>query len=348
MYKLICQGLKTLIKTTIALLAILAVFYFSANYILRKLAVKAVAELKPLLEEKGIIVEAFDYSTVRLNSYNSIAVINTNLDFYLNKKMFGKESFHARFDAATINIRFADFNNPSLFFTLKDFSVFVEPDDEDVKKPFGKLENGYLKSRIPLYLKTPEESAREIFAEIKNLFRENKTPMDLEINTEVLLGIDEKEIKVGLITERYDGWTYLKLDDEDIIMAAQSFDLDLAEKEAEIISGYPSLVPAMIKISRDAKRTSQYEKSRDNSFPEDAYRHIYWSYHLTKEFGPELAKKIMDAHETAPGNTKNERMMDYHNNEIGQKYANEVISIEEIKRRVLQSKEVIRWPEEIG
>ncbi len=341
-------SLKTLIKTIIVLLVIFGVFYFSANYVLKKLTAKVVSELKPRLEQKGIIIEEFDYSTVRLNSYNSVAVDNTNLDFHLNKKMYGKESFHAQFKASSISIRFADFKNPSLFFTLKGFSFFVEPEDENTKKPFGKLEKGYLKSRIPVYLKTPEESVQEIVAEIKNLFRENKTPLDLEIKADVILGIDEKEIKVGLITERRDGWTYLKLDHEDILAAAKSFDLDLAEKEAEIMAEYPSMVPAMIKISRDAKRVSELEKSRNTSFPEDAYRHIYWSYHLTREFGPELAKKIMDAHETAPGNTKNERLMDYHNNEVGQKYANETISIEEIKRRVLQSAEIIRWPEEIG
>jgi hypothetical protein len=261
--------------------------------------------------------------------------------------MYGKESFHAQFDTRSITVRFADFNNPALFFTLTDFSVFIEPDEESEKKPFGKLENGYLTSRIPVYLKNPEESAREILNEINILFQENKTHLDLEIEVDVLLGIDNKEVKVGMFTERIDEQTYLKFDADDIRAAAQSFDLELAQKEAEIIAEYPSKVPAMIKITRDAKRISTAEKSKDRSFPEDAYRHIYWSYHLTKTFGPELSKEITDAHETAPGNTENERSMDYHNNAVGRAFANEHLNPEEIKQRVLLSKDIIRNPQEV-
>jgi hypothetical protein len=336
--------LKRLIKTFTFLLALVALIYVSTNYLLRKVAVKVVEELKPRLEQKGIMVESFNYSSVRLNSYNSLAIDKIDLDFYLNKSMYGKESFQSQFNARSVSMRFADFENPSFFFTINDFSIYIEPDEENVSKPFGKLENGYLKSRIPVYLKNPEESAREILQEVKKLFRENNTPMDLEIRSDVFLGIDQKEVKVGLFTERQDGWTYLKFNDDDILAAAKSFDLDLTEKEASIIANYPSLVPSMIKITRDAERISQSEKAKNTSFPEDAYRHIYWSYHLTKAFGPDLAKDITDAHETAPGNTDAERKMDYHNNEIGRKYAAESLSANEIKRRVQQSNEVIRYP----
>ena len=339
--------MKTAIKTVIFFLVLFLLVYFSANFVLRKLAEKAITTLQPRLEKKGIIIENFDYSTVRMNSYNSCAISDIDLNFQLNRKMFGKESFKADFNAKSITVRFADFQNPSFFFTFRDFSLFIHAEEPEARKTFGRLENGFLQSRIPLYLKTPEESAREIIAEVKTLFNESKTPMDLEIAADVLLGIDDKEIKVGLFTERIDSVTYLKFNDEDILKAALEFDLDLAEKEAEIIANYPGKVPGMIKITRDAKKYSVFEKNKDNSFPEDAYRHIYWSYHLTRELGPELSKEITDAHETAPGNTEKERSMDYHNNEVGRKYAGEILSMDEIKNRVLNSGEIIRNPSEV-
>lgn len=305
------------------------------------------AELKPRLEQKGILIENFNYKNISLNSYNSCVVNDIDLDFHLTRKMYGGESFKARFNANSITVRFADFNNPSFFFTLKDFELFIEPEENSAKKPFGKLENGYLKSRIPLYLKNPEESAREILAEVKKLFRENKTPIDLEIKVDVLLGIDKKEVKVGLYTERIESQTYLKFEVKDILKAAKEFDLDLAIKEAEIIANHPSKVPALIKITRDAKRLSEFELSKNASFPEDAYKHIYWSYYLTREFGPDLAKEITDAHETLPNNTENERKMDFHNNEVGRKYANEILSANELKKRTLVSNEIIRDPNEV-
>jgi len=340
--------LKRLIKSTIFFAILGVIIYLSANYILKKAAVRVVQELKPRLEQKGIIIREFSYANVRLSSYNSVVINRVDLEFYLKKTMYGKESFDARFDAGSVSVRFADFNNPSFFFTLTDFNLYVESDETNTSKPFGKLENGHIKSRIPLYLKYPEESAREILTEIRILFKDNQTRLDLDVSTEVLLGIDQKEVKVGLYTERIDTTTYLRFDDQDILKAAESFDLDLTEKEAEIIAQYPSKVPAMIKITRDAKRLSKTEKAKNSRFPEDAYRHIYWSYHLTKALGPKLAKQITDAHETAPGNTKSERLMDYHNNEVGRSYAIETLSIDELKRRVLQSGEIIRSPEDIG
>lgn len=305
------------------------------------------AILQPRLEQKGIIVENFDYSSVRMNSFNSCALSDVDLDFYLNRKMYGKESFKAAFNAKTITIRFADFRNPSFFFSLSDFSLFIHANEGDDRKTFGKLENGFLKTRIPLYLKTPEESAREILTEIKILFNENKTPMDFEIEADVFLGIDDKEIKVRLFTDRIGTITYLKFNDRDIFEAAKSFDLDLSVKEAEIIANHPGKVPGMIKITRDAKKYSMFEKSKHKTFPEDAYRHIYWSYHLTRAFGPELAKEITDAHETEIGNTEKEHQMDYHNNEVARNYAKEILSTDEIINRVLHSPEIIRDPNEV-
>jgi hypothetical protein len=339
--------LKFLIKTSIFFLILFLIAFFSANYVLKKLAVKALSEFKPRLEQKGIIIENFNYNNIVLNSYNSCAITNIDLDFHLNRKMYDTNSFKAKFNAKSITIRFADFNDPSFFFTFKDFSLFVEPEKKSTKKPFGKLENGYLKSRIPLHLNYPEESAKEILAEVKILFRENRTPIDLEIEVDALLGIDEKEVKVGLYTQRIDAVTYLKFDEEDILNAAKNLDLILAKKEAEIISNHPSRVPALIKITRDAKRLSEAEKNKDASFPDDAYKHIYWSYQLAREFGPDLAKEITDAHETIPNNTANERIMDYHNNEVGRKYATEKLSSHELKNRVLHSEEIIRSPNEV-
>ena len=198
-----------------------------------------------------------------------------------------------------------------------------------------------------MYLKTPEESAREIFNEIRILFKDNKTPMDLVFEVDALLGIDSKEVKDGLFTKREEDVTYLRFDAVDIYKAAHEFDIDLAEEEAEIISNYPSMVPAMIKITRDAKRLSVLEKDRDHAFPEDAFRHIYWSYHLARNFGPSLAEDITNAHETIPGNTEEERQMDYHNNEIGIALSSEKMSNDELRNLVLNSQDIVRNPKEI-
>jgi hypothetical protein len=78
--------------------------------------------------------------------------------------------------------------------------------------------------------------------------------------------------------------------------------------------------------------------------PEDAYRHVLWSYLLTKKFGPEFAEIVTDAHETLPTNTAAERRMDFHNNRIGRDYAQRGIRRERILWLVKNDVNVIRYP----
>jgi hypothetical protein len=166
--------------------------------------------------------------------------------------------------------------------------------------------------------------------------------------TTAFLGLDDKELQVRMFTERIADTTFLRFNPDDILVAAQQLDLDLVQQEADVIARHPGKALAMIKITRDAKRLSVMEKSRNSSFPEDAFRHVYWSYTLTREFGAELAKEITDAHENEPGNTPQERKMDYHNNEVARSYAATALTLEDLKSRALTSPEIIRHPSEVN
>ena len=94
-----------------------------------------------------------------------------------------------------------------------------------------------------------------------------------------------------------------------------------------------------------AKDTSKDAHKRDRSVPEDAYRHVLWSYLLTQKFGPEFAETVTDAHETLPTNTAAERRMDFHNNRIGREFAQQGVKRERILWLVKNHRDVIRYPE---
>jgi hypothetical protein len=79
--------------------------------------------------------------------------------------------------------------------------------------------------------------------------------------------------------------------------------------------------------------------------PEDAYRHVLWSYLLTKEFGGAFAVEVTNAHETGKtGNTREERLMDINNNEIGREYARRGEEEQELLKLTLTDPRVIRKP----
>lgn len=53
----------------------------------------------------------------------------------------------------------------------------------------------------------------------------------------------------------------------------------------------------------------------------DAFRHAYWSFTVTREFGPAEAKAFGDAHEVSVPNKPEERLMDLYNNQVGRELA---------------------------
>ncbi len=79
--------------------------------------------------------------------------------------------------------------------------------------------------------------------------------------------------------------------------------------------------------------------------PEDAYRHVLWSFLLTRTYGPEFARRVTDAHEIGDtGNTEADHRMDYNNNDIGRRYAAEGVQEAELLGRVRTDGRVVRSP----
>ena len=70
------------------------------------------------------------------------------------------------------------------------------------------------------------------------------------------------------------------------------------------------------------KRQGSEEHQHDPAVPEDAFRHVLWSYLLTREYGVDFSMKVTDAHEEGrTENTRDEKLMDINNNRIGRNYA---------------------------
>jgi hypothetical protein len=81
---------------------------------------------------------------------------------------------------------------------------------------------------------------------------------------------------------------------------------------------------------------------------EDAMRHVFWSFLLTNQFSPEFALLVTYAQEMRPGNTPDERAMDFHNNAVGRNLATEGIFFGALPDQVRTDPGIIRDPEEVG
>jgi hypothetical protein len=111
-----------------------------------------------------------------------------------------------------------------------------------------------------------------------------------------------------------------------------------------------------LRITDEARGISLEAFRRDPHIPEDAFRHVWWSYHLTKAFGPEFSKELTDAHEfrsdsqemgSTVRNIETNHAMDYHNNKIGSDYALQGYPEGSLLERTMKDPDVIRSPSEV-
>jgi len=329
----------------IALVLLAVVAYFTGGYIAREMLKYGLAYVEPELEDHGISVKYFQYGDVRLHSFKSFSIKGVDIKFDLEKEIYGKKSFSAEFYSKSVIVKLTNLKDPTIRLTFKDFNLYIQPNEENPDRSFGKFENAYWKGEAPIRLYNIKESGQLVIEKLRTLLRENSIPDPIEFEGDAFLSLDGNPFKIRMFTERIDDKTYLKLDEDDILEASKDYpDVELSEEEAKLISQYPARALHILKITRDAKRISEMKKAKKEEFPDDAFKHVYWSYHLTRTFGADFAQEITDAHETLPNNTPQQRKMDFHNNEIGRKLASRNFSERELENIVLNSPDVIRSP----
>ena len=333
-------------KFILAIIVILVISYFAGNYILTNLSNKYLVEVRAQLEAKGLFFEEFSFEDITLRSFRSASINEVDITFRLDQEIYGGKSFHSSFKAESVILTLESLSDLLFTFSINDFSLFVEPAEPSRRQTFGKFEEASFSSDLPLDMRSPEASAKLILIQVENLFSQNKA-VGLSLSGIARVTIDQEEVAMRVRTVELGDSVQLRFNKNDIIKTADLFNVELTDQEAEVIDTHTSKVPVMIRLTRDATRKSIAYRKADRLFPEDAFRHVYWSYHLARQLGPDLAKQITDAHETASGNTAKERKMDYHNNAVGRKLANTDLSENQLRRLVLDSEEVIRRPNQI-
>ncbi|MEM8946228.1 MAG: hypothetical protein AAGD11_13730 [Planctomycetota bacterium] len=197
----------------------------------------------------------------------------------------------------------------------------------------------------PLSLFDPGKSLRTVLPEVVRLLTATEFNMPLELNGSLSFSLNDDPVKIGIEVQQTDDTYALRLTPADVAKLSQRFDEQLTEAEVQLLADYPLRAARLLEIKDAAESDSRRARERDESIPEDAFRHVLWSYLLAKTYGEEFAKRVGDAHEQGDtGNTPAEREMDYHNNAIGRAYAANKFPRTALLKRMLQDPEVRRQP----
>jgi hypothetical protein len=269
------------------------------------------------------------------------------------------EGLHARFDLnLRDNVRFqstADTRAVALRlanpFTLRGSIRFqgielrFEGSDLPRSLPFERFANANL-TVGDLPLARPRQAAQEIRRKLKELFIDNAAVGDVRFSGDVKLTVEEVELAAHLYTEQDNGLFRLRFRQSDIQALSDRKNMGLAPEQIKIVSYYPVRVPVIMLVT-DKANDSARRHEPDDDWLRDAHRHVVWSFLLTRHFGPDFAVLVTDAQEMRPGNTPNERAMDFHNNAMGRTLFAEGAGLETLAERVRKHPDIIRHPDEV-
>ncbi|MEW6746946.1 MAG: hypothetical protein AB1486_29775 [Planctomycetota bacterium] len=233
-------------------------------------------------------------------------------------------------------------------------SICIEASDVDVRldAPAGDetesmqfvLSNVVL-DEVPVDLLAPAESVRGMARELLFLARHGSCETKLELWGWLRFRMQGVVRIVCIAAERRGEKSAIVMERDNLRKLAEALDMRLTEAETTLLAEHPLRVPRLLRIKTRAASVAKTAHERDARVPEDAYRHVLWSYLLAKEFGEEFAECVTNAHEEGDtGNTPEERSMDCANNAVGRLYARDGLPEGALLQRVLEEARVVREP----
>ena len=233
-------------------------------------------------------------------------------------------------------------------------NMYGKSQSEKDQPAWGRVEGRSLTLFFQLDFLKPWEISSQmswIFENIVDLLNEGRCSLALSFSGVSTFSVRGKPFTAEFRTELEEWETIIIMDEADVRVISQEFDLlrPLTLAEVKLLSRNPIRVPRLIKIKQYAREVSTGEHEKDPAVPEDAYRHVLWSYLLTREYGTDFAKKVTDAHEEGRiGNTRDERLMDINNNRVGRDYAKTGYPESSILALLMYDPEVIISPGQVA
>ena len=308
------------------------------------LAREALPTLQARLEPIGIGLSDVAFSGLWISPWlNGLELSDLEARLDLNPR--DQIQLRSQLDIATLEVRLTHPFSLRGAIQATGLEVRLDPSDRPPQLPFDRFTNVRL-AIGDLPVGDPRQAANTIREKLKALFFENHAVGEVAFSGDVILVIDGVDRVATLYTERAGETFKLRFREDDIRAIAQAKGLDLVPEQIEIVSLYPLRAPVLLMLT-DQARTLATQYAPDDVWLQDAMRHVIWSFLLTRAFGPVFATTVTDAQELRPGNTPDERAMDYHNNAIGRRFVDQNVPLAALPNRVRKDPDVIRHPEEV-
>ncbi len=341
---------KVLIAFLIIVCVLTLIFYFALGRILDVASRVAIRYLIAEIEPRGIQIDQAGFGSVSVHLPNGATWKKLHLSgkVALRDLPLSGRSFDFKLNELTIGLD--NFAERIFFIKAKGLDALLKerPEENSTEIPPGgdHLIGDYLATKFKFDFTHPNEAlpmAAALAQDLLGLLLNGRCSTFVEFSGAMNFTMNDKAVQTDFQVERRGNESVLILDPESLEKLSSELKERLNQIEISLLSENSLKAPQLLRISLHAQHAAEKAHEKNPAVSEDAYRHVLWSYLLTKEFGPEFAAQATDAHERGDREESDgERRMDTNNNMIGREYAQKGYHELQVVELVLEDSRIIR------
>ena len=323
------------------------------DFALEKASNKAVEYLTAESKARGINVDFARFGDVGLNGFNAVRWRKFVAAIDAPKYITLAPGEDIVLSIGEINLSLKRLLKGVVAITAHDIALRAGgglSSKETPGKPQEGLDKGELRIEFPCTGDGKRISATalaEIPKRVLQFLQQGTTQIPFDFRAESTFKIGGSAVQTDITTKKENGYYFLVMSPDDVRRISKMLKEELTETETRLVSIHPLLASALFNIRNYARTKSEAAHAKDATVPAKAYRHVLWSFLLTKEFGSEFAKQVTDAHEIGAVKraTQADHKMDYNNNKAGRDYAKAGYAEDMLLELVRTNPQVIRVPQ---
>jgi hypothetical protein len=345
--------LKRFLKVLAFFAALFLIAFIGINVLLDSITGELFNYIIENLRTPDLTLSDLSFSNAKISSYNAITWEDFSLTATTAPDNNLKKSLIARINAKEITVEAESIFKGPYIVNMNGLRISTENPNKEKsaggQDASGTLQDGNLTVSLKINVWDFGQAAsqiQKIADEMKKFSEEGQTTLPIKFSAGQIITIEGAAYTVNLRVERKDNVYRLVAKRDELKFISEKIlpkNQTSTPADIDIIVNNPIRAPRLFKIRSKASNTAADAHAQDPNIPEDPYRHVLWSFLLTREYGAEFAKEVTDAHElTNDPKAEAVHRQDYNNNEVGRKYAAQSYTESDILKLVMTDPKVLR------
>ena len=284
---------KTLLGLLIVVLLLVPVAYFVGNYLLSAYSQKAMSAIANRGKKHGVVIEEPNFEQAK------IAGIRTArwTDLRARLRFPDNEAFdpNRTFDVHVGQVELWLSGSGEVTLEAGDITVnSVAAAAHNQEPPAAgdprgeRIEAQRFRCQFQMELFNPLPGLVDVLPELVGLMKAGATQIPVVTEGVLEFSLKGTNVKARIQVARVEGGQTLVLAEDDLRSVSALFDEGLTDAEIGLISTYPLRAAQLLRVKNDSESSAKSAHQRDQGVPQDAYRHVLWSFLLTNKYGVDV------------------------------------------------------------